>query len=335
MEKRIFLITGANGFLGNNIVRLLAAKGENVRALLLPGDTPVSLQGLACQIYFGDVTRAETLGEFFQAAEDVQLFVIHCAGIVSIGTRPHRQVKEVNVNGTKNIVQKVLETHAKLIYINTVHAIPEQPPGKVMAEVTAFDPQKVVGEYAKTKAEAANYVLQMRKTSGLNACILHPSGMIGPYDFGNSHLTQLILDYANGRLRACVKGGYDFVDVRDVAQGAILACHYGKPGQCYILSNVFLSIPELLSLIGKVGNIPRVKHILPMWLAKFTAPLAEEYYKLQHQPPLYTKYSLYTLTANGKFTNEKAKREICYTTRDMESTIRDTLAWLRCQKRIP
>ena len=86
-----------------------------------------------------------------------------------------------------------------------------------MTEITDFNPDKVNGEYAKTKAEIAKYVLEKANNEGLDVCIIQPSGIIGPYDFGNSHLTQMILDFANGRLTACVKGGYDFVDVRDVA----------------------------------------------------------------------------------------------------------------------
>ena len=130
-----------------------------------------------------------------------------------------RMLREKNIailNGTKNIVNKVLEINAKLIYVSSVHSITEKPNNETITEITNIDSEKVVGLYAKTKAEAAKYVIDAIKNKNLNACIIHPSGIIGPSDYGNSHLTQLIKEVATGKLFACVKGGYNFVDVRDI-----------------------------------------------------------------------------------------------------------------------
>lgn len=333
--KKIYIITGANGFLGNNIVRKLIENEENeVRALVLPQDKVNSLEGLNCKIYKGDVTKKETLNEIFETPEDAELYVIHCAAIVYIKSKYNPKVHNVNVNGTKNIVQKVLEKNAKLIYVNSVHSIPEKLDHKIMTEIKDFDPNKVIGEYAKTKAEAAKYVLDMVKNKGLNACIVHPSGIIGPNDFVGSHLTQLIIDFANGRLKAYVNGGYDFVDVRDVADGIINACQKGKSGECYILSNRYVEVKELLDLVSKVRKNQKIRTKLPMWIAKLTAPLSEIYYSILKEPPLYTRYSLYTLSSNSNFSNTKAKKELDYKNRDLEETIKDTVNWLKEQKKI-
>lgn len=186
----------------------------------------------------------------------------------------------------------------------------------------------------KTKAITARYVLNMVKQKNLDACILHPSGIIGPNDFSNTHLTQLIVDFVNGRMRACVKGGYDFVDVRDVADGVISACFNGKRGNCYILSNRYVEIKELLDIVSDVANIKKIKNVLPMFFAKFTAPLSEAYYAILKQPPLYTKYSLYTLTSNSNFSNKKAKLELGFNNRNLKDTIKDTIKWLNDNNRI-
>lgn len=333
--KKVYIITGANGFLGNNIVRKLVQDKENeVRALVLPNDTIKSLDGLNCKIYYGDVTKKETLEELFNIEENVEIFVIHCAAIVYIKTKYNPKVYDVNVNGTKNIIKKVLQKNAKLVYVSSVHAITENLNNGIITEIKDFDPSKVEGQYAKTKAETAKYVLEMVKNKNLNACIVHPSGIIGPNDFGNSHLTQLIMDFANGRLKSCVKGGYDFVDVRDVADGVINACCKGKKGECYILSNRYVEIKELLDTISEVRNTKMIKSILPMWLAKLTAPLSEIYYAILKQPPLYTKYSLYTLNSNSNFSNEKAKLELGYKNRELKETIKDTVTWLKENDRI-
>lgn len=334
--KKVFIITGANGFLGNNIVReLVKSKDNEVRALVLPEDKINSLYGLNCKVYNGDVTKKDTLNDIFDIEEtDTELYVIHCAAIVYIKSKYNPKVYDVNVNGTKNIIEKVLKKGAKLVYVSSVHAITEKPDNEIITEITDFDPYKVKGQYAKTKAEIAKYVLEMVENKGLNACIVHPSGIIGPNDFGNSHLTQLIIDFANGGLKACVKGGYDFVDVRDAADGIINACYKGRAGECYILSNRYVSIKELLDIVSEVRNTKKIKIVLPMWLAKLTAPLSEKYYEFLKQPPLYTKYSLYTLTSNSNFSNEKAKNELNYKNREFKKTIKDTVKWLKEKGRI-
>ena len=162
----------------------------------------------------------------------------------------------------------------------------------------------------------------------MNACIIHPSGIIGPNDFGNSHLTQLVKEVANGKLFACVKGGYDFVDVRDVTEGVISACKSGTNGECYILSNRYITIKELCDLICDVQERKKIKMVLPIGLVKLIAPLFEVYYNLKKQTPLCTKYSLYTLSSNANFSNEKAKKKLGFKNRNMKDTIKDTIEWI-------
>lgn len=331
-KEKVVIVTGAAGFLGNNVIRKLQKEDFKIRAFILPNDQGKSLEGLNCKIYKGDVTKKETLKEVFTITENQELYVIHCAAIVYIKSKYNPLVYEVNVSGTKNIIEKVLETNAKLVYVSSVHAIPEKK--GVITEITDFNPDKVEGLYAKTKAEIASYILKMTKEKDLNACIVHPSGIIGPYDFGATHLTQMILDFASGRLTAAVRGGYDFVDVRDVADGIINAMEKGKKGECYLLTNHYVEVKELLDEISELRNTKKIKTILPMWIAKLTAPLSELYYKILNQPPLYTKYSLYTLTSSSNFSNQKAKKELGFKNREIKETIKDTLMWLEEQGRI-
>ena len=138
----------------------------------------------------------------------------------------------------------------------------------------------------------------------------------------------MIADYLNGRLVACVKGGYDFVDVRDVADGVIAAAEKGRAGECYILSNRHYEVRELLDMASAQTGKKRIRVVLPMWLAKATAPLSELYYRMVRRPPLYTRYSLYTLTSNSCFCHRKADEELGYRTRSMEATLRDTADFL-------
>ena len=301
---------------------------NEIRAFVLKDDSIKSLENLNCKIYYGDITNKESLSSIFENTNGKEVFVIHCAAIVYIKSKYNPLIYNVNVNGTKNIVDKVLELNAKLVYVSSVHAIPEKPNNDLITEVTNFNPDDVYGLYAKTKAEAAKYVMDAIKNKNLNACIIHPSGIIGPNDFGNSHLTQLIKVVSNGKLFACVKGGYDFVDVRDVAKGVTNACKNGIKGECYILSNRYITIKELCDLICDLQKRKRIKIILPISIAKLIAPLFELYYNLKKETPLFTKYSLYTLSSNANFSNKKAKQYLDFKNRSIEDTIKDTIEWI-------
>ena len=333
--SEIYLVTGATGHLGNTIVRKLTDMGRRVRALVMQDDRNVSALPEGTEICYGDVRDRSSMENAFKTEAGQELIVIHCAGIVSIASRYDGNIYKVNVEGTKNVTDLCVAYRVKkLVHVSSVHAIPEKPMGETMTEIDHFDPDKVVGLYAKTKAEATQYVLDAAKAAGLDVSVVHPSGISGPYDCGHGHITQLLIDYCNGGLAAGVKGGYDFVDVRDVADGIISCCEHGRPGECYILSNRYISIPELFGIFSRVTGRKKIKTILPLWFAKATAGAAEMYYRIKKQPPLYTAYSLYTLSSNAQFSHEKAERELGYVPRDFTVTVRDTVQWLTENGRI-
>ena len=329
--ETLYLITGAAGHLGSVITRKLVETGKLVRALAIPNEKHLPEKA---EIYLGDVCDKESIRPCFENLNGCNLIVIHCAGIVSIASKFNQAVFDVNVTGTKNIVDLCREYNvSKLIYISSVHAIPEKPAGITTTETSEFNPDHVVGLYAKTKAEATAYVLNAAG-QGLNACVVHPSGITGPYDYGRGHITTLVIDYYKQRLTSGVNGGYDFVDVRDVADGIIAACDKGKQGGCYILSNKYFKVCEILTMLHEITGKRKIKSFLPLWFVKATAPLAELYYKILKQPPLFTAYSIYTLNSNALFSHQKATTELGYTTRDMKETLNDTVNWLKENGRI-
>ena len=331
MSKTLYLVTGAMGYLGNTIISKLAAQGKLIRGLALPNDNTISYTQPNVEIVHGDVCDKNSLTSFFSHNPDTELIVIHTAAIVSISSKVDKKVVDVNVNGTKNIVELCLHHNVKkLVHTSSVHAIPEKSHGETITEVSEFDPKSVHGLYAKTKAAASQIVLNASK-QGLNASIVHPSGIIGPGDYGRTHLTQLVISYLNGTLTACVNGGYD---VRDVADGIISCVENGRAGECYILSNQFYTIQEVLDDLHEITGKRRLKSVLPLWFAKLTAPLAEVWYKMLRQPPLYTSYSLYTLESNGNFSHEKATQELGYHPRSMKDTLTDMAYWLESYNRI-
>lgn len=215
----------------------------------------------------------------------------------------------------------------RLVYVSSVHAIPETEEKATISEAAAFSKENVIGGYASTKAEATQAVLDAVQ-NGLDAVVVHPSGIVGPYDRGNNHIVQLIQMYISGKLPAGITGGFDFVDVRDVAKGCLEAAGHGIKGNCYILSNRYFTVRELLECVRRsVGG--RKKFCLPIGIARAFVPFFEWIGKITHTRPLYTRYSLYTISSNSHFTHDKATAELGYHPRDMQDTIRDTISWLR------
>lgn len=248
--NELYLITGAAGHLGSAIVRKLLKLDKNVRALILPTERNIPEGDI--EVCYGDVRDKNSLTAFFDNPQQKDLIVIHCAGIVSIATKYQQQVHDVNVFGTKDIVDLSKQHQVKkFVYVSSVHAIPEKEMGETISEISEFNPADVVGLYAKTKSEATSYVLKAVK-DGLNASVVHPSGIAGPYDAGRGHMTALVIDYYKGRLSSAVDGGYDFVDVRDVADGIIACAEKGHKGECYILSNKYFSIKEILYMLHEI-----------------------------------------------------------------------------------
>ncbi len=281
----LYLVTGAAGHLGNTIVRELADKGAPVRALILPNEKSDALQSLPVAIYRGDVTVPDTLASFFDVPDPDNTVVIHCAGIVSITSALNPVLYRVNVTGTKNVCDLCVACGiGRLVYVSSVHAIPEAPHGQTIIET--------------------------------------------------AHMTQMIADYMNNRLTAIVRGGYDFVDVRDVAAGILSAAEHGQSGECYILSNRYYEIHEIMDKLHEITGHRKIRTVMPLWFVRLTAPLSEIYYKIRKKPPLYTSYSIYTLFSNSHFSHEKADRELFYRTRSLRETLSDTVRWMEEHNRI-
>lgn len=330
MEKT-YLVTGACGHLGGTLVRLLERTGAQVRGLRLPREQARDRAHVT--YYPGDVRDRDSLRPLFRGLAGREVVVFHTAAIVDISGEATPQMHDVNVNGTKNILALCREYGVKrLVYVSSVHAIPEKDGYAVLREVDRFSPQQVTGGYAKTKAEATQAVLDAA-AQGLDAVVVHPSGILGPFDGTGNHLVQLVKEYAGGKLPACVKGGYDFVDVRDVAAGCLAAAEKGRSGQCYILSNRHYEVKEVLAMAKTLCHGRRLP-VLPMWMAQAAEPLLGWVARVKKQRPLYTKYSLYTLRSNDRFDHGKATAELGYRPRDLRQTVRDTLRWL-AKKPVP
>ncbi|HHU52126.1 MAG TPA: NAD-dependent epimerase/dehydratase family protein [Firmicutes bacterium] len=333
--KVIYLVTGATGYLGNNIVRRLVMEGKRVRVLVLPGDEGARRIPANVQIYEGNVLNPEDLERFFTVPKGTRIIVIHSAGIVSTSWHYDQRIFAVNVLGARNVVEQCIWAQVKkLVYVSSVHALPELPTGQTITESSEFNPHLITGFYGKTKAMASQIVMNAARSGKLRATLVFPSGLYGPFDYATGYVTQLLLDCAKNRLPAGIEGGYDFVDVRDVAEGVVLACEKGADGEGYILTNRYVSATEMIRSVQEYTSARPVKCTLPVWVAQAFLPFFHLYYMVRRKRPLFTRYSLYTLTSNSRFSSEKARRELGFTTRPFTETIVDTLNWLRDEGKI-
>lgn len=324
MDK-IYLITGAAGHLGSAVCSLLKERGERVRGLAYYTDNTEFIEKLGVEIVRGDVTDKESLRPLFADAENA--YLIHTAAVVDINSRENERMREVNVEGTKNVIALAEEYGVqKTIYVSSVHAIPVLPHGRVMREVRSFSPETVDGAYAKSKAEAAAYVIG-KMEEGFNCCIVHPSGIIGPYPSRGNHLVQMIKNYVKGMLPGCIRGGYDFVDVRDCALGIAAALEQGRAGECYLLTGGYYSIIEMLKMLKEITQGKSVR-VWPAWLAKLFAPAMAKAALRKGMKPVYTAYSLSTLGVNSRFSHDKATFELGFMPRELYETLEDTVRWL-------
>jgi len=327
MSKGIFVVTGAAGHLGSYVVRELLSQGKQVRALVLPHEMCpdfIDVNQHLLTEYVGDVCDPASLAPLFDDISPGEWVVIHCAGIVSITKKEDRRVYDVNVGGTANIIEICRKYSVKrLVYISSVHAIPPLPHGQMIREVQSFNPDAVPGYYDKTKAIATQLVLDAVR-NGLDAVVVHPSGIIGPHGLPTGNMAQLITRYVRGKLPAAIHGGFDFVDVRDVAAGIAAVAKEGKSGECYILSNRFVELKEMFDILSEGSALKKLNLYLPLWIAKAFAPFTETYYRLARKTPLFTRYSLKTLSGNAMYSHDKASRELRYVTRSLKETLFDT-----------
>lgn len=330
--KRVFAVTGATGHLGRYVVSNLLEAGEDVRILLLDGDSyqnPNPDSQAEAKSFIGNVCDPESLRPFLAHDARTELIVIHCAGIISIADQADPRVYDVNVNGTKNMLAAAQEAGVKrFVYVSSVHAIPELPKSEVQTEVAFFNPDLVVGDYAKTKAIATQCVLDAGK-EGMDVIVLHPSGIIGPNSLMSGNTTKMIISFLRGHLPVAVKGGFDFVDVRDVARGVLLAVDKGRSGEAYILSNEYFSIRSLLNYLAGIAKCRRTLVYLSPQLVRLFVPLIDVISKVRRRLPIFTGYSMYTLSQNARYSHQKATRELGYRTRNIIATLTDTVKWLK------
>ena len=334
--NRMYLVTGAAGFLGSTVCRKLVDRNEKVRAFVLEGDKSAAYLPEEVEIVYGDLCNKDDLKRFFEMPEDTEVIVLHIASIVTVNPDYSQKVMDVNVGGTENIIDMCRKHNvSKLVYCSSTGAIPEEEKGPIREceGSIPLDTERIRGCYSLSKAMATNVVLKAAK-EGLNACVVHPSGILGPEDFAMGETTKTLVDIINGEMPAGINGSFNLCDVRDLADGAIRAADQGKAGECYILGNDEVNFRDFAKMVSDEAGVKEIRTFLPVGFANFIAGILERQAKRSGKRPLMTTFSVYNLARNNDFDSTKAKNELGYRTRSYRDTIHDEIAWLRETGRI-
>lgn len=331
MSETVYLLTGATGFLGGEICRQLVAAGKKVRAFALPTDKAIEFVPKEAEICLGDICDYEAVERFFTVPEGTETVVLHIASVVALKGDYSRLLMNVNVGGTKNIIDCCLKHPEckKMVYCSSTGAIPEEKKGTKIKEVIYFDEDQVLGYYSRSKAIATQAVLDAVRKEGLNDCVVHPSGIMGPGDMAMGQITTTIISILGGSLPMGVGGTFNLCDVRDLAAATISAVEKGRKGECYILGNEEVTFKEFATILADAAGTKPIKYYAPLPLVQAAAKIAEKPLKALGKDTLFSPFIVYNLARNNSFDSTKAKTELGYTVRPFYETIKDCVAWLK------
>ena len=291
--------------------------------MLEPGSLPESLAGLDIDFVSGSVLDA---ADVVRAADGVDV-VYHLAAKIDLSPRKDPMMYSVNIEGTHMVVEACLSRGLRLVHTSSHHALEREPLDQPLTEdkPLALDEK---GEYHKTKAIGETIVLDACER-GLDAVIVNPGSMIGPYDFEPSMIGAVLIDLHFGRIPVLLEMLSDYVDVRDVADGMIAAAEKGRSGERYLLTGDVIPVMEMVSLYGELTGVKVPTRALPLWVGWVLLPFALLGSAMTKKEPFITADMLRASVSNEVVSHDKAHRELGYTIRPLRESLTDAIAWYR------
>lgn len=314
-------VTGASGHIGTVLLHELIQQGHEVTALLHRNN--IALDHLPVSVVKGDVLDRESINQLLERADAV----IHAAAVISITGDKDGWLRKVNVEGVQMMLECALRCQVKkFVHVSSIHAFEQRPSGKLLDEtrsLTSFGSPA----YDQSKRDG-QLLAQAFSEKGLNVSIVNPTSVVGPPDFRPSLMGKAIIDLCNAKVPALIPGGFNFVDVRDVAKGITGALQNGKNGACYLLSGKWYAITEIAQMLSEISGHRIRPPLIPAWLARMGVPFIQAAAFMTGKPPLYTHESIDALTEGNRMIDAaKAKAELKFSPRPFSETLSDLYNW--------
>jgi dihydroflavonol-4-reductase len=317
------LVTGASGFVGANVVRVLLERGEDVRVLVRDGTNRANLDDLPVEAAVGDLRDPEAVRRAVRGCRRV----FHVAADYRFWARDHRELYASNVQGTINVMEACLaEGVERVVHTSTVGTIGLAALPTPCDEETPIAPGQLTSHYKRSKLEAERAALSY-VARGLGVVVVNPSAPIGAHDVKPTPTGQVLVDFANGKLPAFVDTGLNVVHVRDVAEGHWLAAERGRVGERYILGHRDMTLAEIFAELGAIIGRPPPRVRLPYFVAYAAGAISTGLAALTRRPPAIALEAVRMSRRRMFFHPGKAVRELGLPQTPVRSAFEDALAW--------
>lgn len=323
MNSGKVLVTGSTGHLGANLVRRLLEDGADIRVLVRPGRDQAALDGLAVERVEGDLRDPEAVSRAVKGCAQAY----HCAALVSTieGNAAHkRDVFDTNVQGTRHVLDSAVRHGVEKVVVSGSLSATGYDGDRPSHEDMPFYPFDRHLPYGFTKHLVEHHCLQAH-ANGLNVVVATSCAIVGPHDYAPSRIGRVLVDYAHGKLRAYIPGGFEFVSTRDIAEGHVLAMAKGRSGQKYIISTAYATVDDLLDLFGEVTGKPKPRLRLPPPVMAAIAEVADKtwFRAFPNQPRRFTPAAVRLLSMKRRADHGKARAELGYQPTPLKDAIRD------------
>lgn len=321
------LVTGGTGFIGANLVRSLLDNGYAVRCLVRPTSRLDNLKGLDVELVEGDL-KDPNLSQKMQGCQ----VLFHVAALYSLWQADRDALYRNNVLGTRNVLLSARQAGIeRTVYTSSVAVIGVGEAGSAVDETHQSPLDKLVGDYKKSKSLAEREAKQAAE-SGQDVVIVNPTSPIGPFDIKPTPTGEIILRFLRRQMPAYVNTGLNFIDVRDVAQGHLLALEKGKTGDRYILGNQNLTLKALLVQLAEIAGLEAPQREIPAWLPLSIAWIDEYLLAPFGKPPSIPLDGVRMARQLMYYDASKAVRELGLPQTPIAIALQDAVNWFFTQK---
>jgi dihydroflavonol-4-reductase len=320
------LLTGATGFVGSAVARVLAARGHSLRVLTRPTSDRRNLAGVEAEVVTGDLTDPDSLA---RAAAGCR-YVVHVAADYRFWVPNPADMLRANVQGSIAMMRAAQRAGAeRIVHCSSVAALGHTADGSPADEATPVDKAGLISTYKRSKYQAEQAVLELVRAESLPVVVVNPAAPVGPRDIKPTPTGKMIMDAANGRMPAYLDTGLNVVHVDDVAEGHVLALERGRIGERYILGGENLDLKDLLTLVAQVaGRRPPAIRLREAWLWPVAAGM-EAFARLTGIAPMMTRDVLKMARWKMFFSSDKAIAELGYAPRPARQAVEDAVTWFR------